>query len=509
MAISARHRYRAPRSDIVPWATRQTSPTDHLSGGGAPVQPATHYPLGYNPAFDGLRAVAVLSVVFLHFDVPGFSGGAIGVDVFFVLSGYLITALLMLSIGRGQPLGVFYWQRFLRLAPPLVLLCATLLAIAPLFGMSSQIIADSLASLLYVSDWTEAFHAEGIPMFLGNTWSLAIEEQFYLVWPLLLLAMLRTRGRGFALAGSLGLLVISLLWQRWMIARGADFDRIYDGFDTRCFGLLIGCTVALAHEHLVRVRRLLRAAGLAGAACFVAAVASAPWTPLTSIGVSLGAGMVIADLAAHRDGPIQYALSLRAPVAIGRISYAIYLWHYPIMLVIGRNFALPKVAGILLGIGLTVLCATVSFFIVEQPARRLRGALSLRWAARAGRSAALFSFTGLFIGVGVFWQADIANLIHPKPIEIVGYGPRSIRRGETFNVQPGGSSVMWISTSRSVPASVRIKVGPDLLETSARGTLTTAILPDAIRDRVGPAAVTIVSQTGDLLAGPVRFEVSP
>jgi peptidoglycan/LPS O-acetylase OafA/YrhL len=476
---------------------------------GAAVVPLADYPLGYNPAFDGLRAVAVLAVVCVHFSVPGFIGGAIGVDFFFVLSGYLITSLLVVSIGRGEPLGVFYWHRFLRLAPPLVVLCVTLLAIAPLLGISSQVRADCLASLLYVADWTEAFHAEGIPMFLGNTWSLAIEEQFYLLWPLLLLGMLRTGGRGFALAGSLALLAVSLLWQRWIIAGGAEFGRIYNGFDTRCFGLLIGCVVALSCEHLAGVRRFLRPAGLGGAALFLAIVASARWTPLISLGVSVGAGMVIVDLAAHRNGPIQYVLSLRAPVAIGRISYGIYLWHYPIMLVSTRHFALPKAAGILLGISLTLLCATASFLIVEQPARRLRGGFSWRWTVVAGRSAALGSFIGMFVGVGTFWRADLANLIHPKPVEIVGYGPRGIRRGEAFNVQPDGSSVMWISTSRSVPADARIRIGLDVLESLARGTLTTAILPDAIRDRVGSAAVTIVGSNGGLLAGPVGFEVSP
>lgn len=319
-----------------------TPPSAHSPGAGS-----ADYPLGYNPAFDGLRAVAVLAVILLHFHVPGFSGGAIGVDVFFVLSGYLITSLLLRGIARGQPLGVFYWQRFLRLAPPLVLLCAALLGIAPLFGASSQAMADSLASLLYVSNWTSAFHAEGVPMFLGNTWSLAIEEQFYLLWPILLLGMLRIGGGRFPLAASLTLLVVSLLWQRWQIAGGGDYERIYFGFDTRCSGLLIGCSVALSKDHLARVHRCVRLAGLIGAAFFLAIVATSAWSPSVSFGVSLAAGMVIADLATSAHGPIQFVLSRRAPVAIGRISYALYLWHYPIMLMLSRHFAWrsnPRVA---------------------------------------------------------------------------------------------------------------------------------------------------------------------
>jgi peptidoglycan/LPS O-acetylase OafA/YrhL len=214
---------------------------------------AVHF-LGYNPAFDGLRAVAVVAVMLLHFRVPGFGGGAFGVDVFFVLSGYLITSLLVVSIAQRQPLGVFYWHRFIRLAPALIALCASLLAIAPLLGVSSQSAADCLASLLYVSDWTVAFHVGGVPMFLGNTWSLAVEEQFYLVWPPLLLWMLRMGGRRFALSATLGLLAVSLSWQVWMWwtigPAGTGRDRIYFAFDTRCSGLLIGCAIAFAGEQL-------------------------------------------------------------------------------------------------------------------------------------------------------------------------------------------------------------------------------------------------------------------
>jgi peptidoglycan/LPS O-acetylase OafA/YrhL len=470
---------------------------------------AAAYPLDYNPAFDGLRAVAVIVVMLLHARVPGFGSGEFGVDVFFVLSGYLITSMLVHGIAQRQPLGIIYWHRFIRLTPPLIVVCASLLAVAPLLGMSLQAVNDSAASLLYVSDWTVTYHVEGIPSFLNNTWSLAIEEQFYLIWPLSLLGMRRIGGMRAVLPATLCLLAISLAWQFWMWWM-IDPGRVYFAFDTRCCGLLIGCATALAGEHLAHARRFLRPAGRVGATFLGGLMAGgAGWTPWTCLGASVASAAVIADLAVNRSGPIHSVLCQRGPVAIGRISYAVYLWHMPVTLIVEHHLALPKVIGTLLSISITLICATASFFIIEQPARHLRDVLSRLWAARAGRSAAAVSLVGMVAGVGIFWRADIANLVNPQSLEIVAYGPLSLHRGETFNLQPDGSSVMWIKTSRSVPLSARIKIGQDILETSARSTLTTAALPQAIRDRVGVVPISIVNAKGDLLAGPVSFEISP
>jgi peptidoglycan/LPS O-acetylase OafA/YrhL len=386
--------------------------------------------------------------------------------------------------------------------------CAALLAAAPLLGVSHQALWDCLASLPYISNWTRAFPA-GAPMYLGNTWSLAIEEQFYLVWPLLLPGMTRAGGRGFRLVATAGLLAAAVPWLLWMIRDGADFARIYNGFDTRCFSLLIGCRVALSRDDLARLPRLVRIAGLGGMGIYLAISMTRTWTPWISLGVSLAAGSVIADLAVHRDGPVQRVLSLRALVAIGRVSYAIHLWHYPIMLIVYQHFLLRTAVGAPLGIALTLLCATVSFFAVERPAPRLRHAPSPGGIVRAGRSVAAVSLSGIVLGVVIFWNADIENPIDPKPIEIVDFGPKSIRRGETFNVQVDGRSVIWPRTSRSVPISARIKIGADLLETNTQGTASAAFVPAAIRDRLGHDRLVIVGADGAVLAGPVIFDVSP
>jgi hypothetical protein len=330
---------------------------------------------------------------------------------------------------------------------------------------------------------------------------------------MLLLGLWRIGGARFALHATLGLLAVALVWQAWMwwaIDPGPGRDRIYFAFDTRCAALLIGCATALSLEQIAQTRRFLRPLGMVAAICFLGmAAAGARWTPWTCFAASVASALVIADLTVNRSGPIYSALRMKAPVAIGRISYAIYLWHMPVLLVIGQHLAPPKALAAPLGISLTFVFATASYFLIEQPARRLRDALPARWAACAGRSAAAVSFVGMFAGAGIFWQADIANLLDPKPLRIVAYGPLTLHRGETFNVQPDGSSVMWIKTSRSVPPTARVKVGQSVLETNARGMLTTAILPQGIRDRIGPAPISIVGVDGRLLAEPVSLEVSP
>jgi peptidoglycan/LPS O-acetylase OafA/YrhL len=142
--------------------------------------------MAYIPALDGVRGVAVLGVLLLHFRFSGVPGGGIGVDIFFVLSGFLITRVLLAGYARGDPLAIFYWHRFVRLFPALLFLCAIYLAFGLIFLDKNQTWLDLESSLSYAANWTRAF-VDGAPQYLGHTWSTAIEEQFYLLWPALLL----------------------------------------------------------------------------------------------------------------------------------------------------------------------------------------------------------------------------------------------------------------------------------------------------------------------------------
>jgi peptidoglycan/LPS O-acetylase OafA/YrhL len=202
-------------------------------------------PLKYEPALDGLRAFAVTGVVLAH-ALPGsryIPGGGIGVDVFFVLSGFLITRILAreISVTGSIDFKLFYMRRLLRLTPPLAFLLLTELAFE--FLTSSDFATHEKAALMsasYLMNWNRAFNwwPQGN---LGHTWSLAIEEQFYLIWPALLIFIYPRRPIRWLSV----IIVMVLAWRTYLIHQGASIDRIYNGFDTHSDSLFIGCAVGL------------------------------------------------------------------------------------------------------------------------------------------------------------------------------------------------------------------------------------------------------------------------
>jgi peptidoglycan/LPS O-acetylase OafA/YrhL len=209
-----------------------------------------YYPLGYKPALDGSRAVAILAVLLFHGGAPGFGWGYIGVDLFFVLSGYLITSILLVEhakVGRISLLD-FYRRRALRLFPALAALCLTFLVYAAVaLDDPTQGIREVLIVALYAGNWIRAFSL-GQPQYLGHTWSLAIEEQLYLVWPLLIWGVLfLSKGSAAkALRLVVALAIASIGWRAILALQGATADRLYNGSDTRADALLIGAALALA-----------------------------------------------------------------------------------------------------------------------------------------------------------------------------------------------------------------------------------------------------------------------
>lgn len=329
--------------------------------------------LPYRPELDGLRACAVLLVVAIHAKVPYSRGGSYGVDVFFVLSGYLITQLLVASwINRGEiDLKRFYLRRALRLYPALLLFLAGWMLLSPIFYPQYAPDAwwDALVSAVYLSDYTRAFW--GVPAIIGHTWSLSVEEHFYILWPLALLFLLRRCSIQRSARVMFVAFIAFTLWRILWVVAGQTWGEIYFRFDTRMSGLALGCAYALwSHGRQSAPQPLLP---WLGATLILASMHLAPVTSQLSLtagftAVEIGTLLIIHGLAAQ--GAARSILSAPPMAYMGRISYGVYLWHYPIVFYLytnGYGFAVA----LIVGGGLSCIAAAASYVTVERIPRRI------------------------------------------------------------------------------------------------------------------------------------------
>jgi peptidoglycan/LPS O-acetylase OafA/YrhL/lysophospholipase L1-like esterase len=368
--------------------------------------------LRYLPALDGLRAAAVLAVMLYHGGVAWMRGGYLGVDAFFVLSGFLITALLLTEwrATKGIAFARFWARRARRLLPALGLVVLAIILygafLAPTYQLDS-LRADTLSTLGYVTNWRLIFSGQGyfdqfaVPSPLRHAWSLAIEEQFYLVWPLVVYALCRwARLSWRAMATLFGGLAIASAGLMAMMYERAGVTRAYYGTDTRAQALLVGATLAVLYVSRpssgtdargVRRRsrrRRRRAPHALSIAAFVAvAVTAWLWTTagdgaswLYQGGYLLAAvsvAVVIARVVQIRTGLLGAVLSVRSVRWVGQISYGLYLWHWPIYVVLTTSrVGLDGTALLLARLAATFAVATASYYLIELPVRR--GALQGR-----------------------------------------------------------------------------------------------------------------------------------
>lgn len=339
---------------------------------------ATRTRLGYVPALDGLRGLAVAVVIAQHAGLPLVRGaGSVGVGLFFALSGFLITTLLLeerAAAGRID-LGAFYLRRAARLLPALLLVLAVFAVVGSLLH-AGRLWSSVLYSGLYLGNWGHiVWH--GVAPTLGHTWSLAVEEHFYLVWPVVFLVAYRWGGPAMVLRAAAGLAALALVLRVALEAAGASAIRIQYGSDTRADSILIGCAAAvLVAQGRWRVPRAAPALAWAVVACFLVV----PVKGLANLTVGLtvftvAATVVVVDTT-HADSPFARLLATRPLVALGKISYGVYLWHVPV-LVLGRHHLHLPVPGPVknaLLVALAIGLAAVSYTYVERPI--------LRWKAR-------------------------------------------------------------------------------------------------------------------------------
>ena len=452
----------------------------------ATAGPAAAATFGYVPALDGVRAFAVLAVLAFHGGLPGASGGFLGVDAFFVLSGYLITALLLAERQRTGRIALasFWGRRARRLLPALLLVLVTVTLTAPLFlpGPEVRLLrGEGLAALFYVANWALLFRDQdyftqtAAPSPLGHTWSLGIEEQFYLLWPLVLILVLATRGAHrllltLCLSGAAAsTLAVAFLYQ------AADPSRAYYGTDTRATGLLLGASlatwlatrtrrgVATRHRVLRSVPVLVACAGLAWL-----------WTHASGESLLLYRGglavhalcvvVVLAHVAMIPAGLPARLLSLTPLLNLGRISYGVYLWHWPVFVAAdAEHTGLDGWNLFGLRCALTLALATLSYRLVERPLRtgvrprRPFAALSLATGAVAACAGLVVTATVVPASpqeITVAPQRDGLDELAgstasevadtPRPRRDHEQLPRRVRRpGQPVVVDIFGDSVAW------------------------------------------------------------------
>jgi peptidoglycan/LPS O-acetylase OafA/YrhL len=380
-------------------------------------------------AFDGLRGLAVAAVLLFHAQISWMRGGFLGVSAFFTLSGYLITALLLDEHARAGAVSLrtFWSRRARRLLPAAYLAIAGVLLYGATVATADQLRSlrgDVVSALAYVANWHFYFAGRSYaqlftaPSPVLHFWSLAIEEQFYIVFPLLLIGALRlTRGRRHLLGALFAAVITASVVESILLFSASGESRVYYGTDTRSAELLIGGLLAVAlhgRAFPIATRRMRVASSAIGAAALTVVVfwwatvdQTASW--LYHGGFAVHAVLIAIVITAVRvDGPLARAVAARPIAWLGGISYGVYLFHWPIYL-----WLTPARTGLATGpllalrLAVTLPCAIASYYILEQPILR-----NLRVRGRAAQAAIPITTTALIVAlVGVTASAPASAIV--------------------------------------------------------------------------------------------------
>ena len=458
----------------------------------------------YRPHLDGLRALAVYLVVVFHSGADRLSGGFIGVDVFFVLSGYLVTSLLLRDLGGGGRirLGRFYARRMRRLLPAagvnLVVTAIVFRAIAAPAEFAKATGAMRAAAL-YVSNWwfiresTDYFGTDVARSPVAHYWSLSVEEQFYLAWPLLLggLVLLARRAgrreRAVLVALVAALAAASLGWALQLAVH--EPSRAYFGTGTRAYQLLAGALLALVPSIADRVRRRVgdeRVLGVIAVALVgglvVLATRYVSVGPVTrgAITAVLTAGLIVA-LESTTAGPARRALSLGPVAYLGRISYGTYLWHWIVILVAQREYELGPLATAAVAVPVATALAAVSYAALERPIRT---------------APALDRRRSLVIGTGLATSALVGLVVVPWVLDV----DRAPKAGGEVTAEAVGSgrvpvTVDWQAAAKQEPDLLPCDLGKDDVCTLTKGSgPRVLLLGESHAGMLAPALVPVAER---------------
>ena len=365
----------------------------------------------YVPALDGLRALAVLAVIAYHMKMNWAPGGLLGVTMFFVLSGYLITGLLLTEFDSTQTISLpnFWLRRVRRIIPAVVFAVLGTAFLCTIFdhALLTKMRPDVAPTLFFFNNWWQIFHnvsyfeALGEPSPLTHYWSLAIEEQFYLIWPVALLLCLKAGvKRSTIQKGVIVLIVLSALAMALMFSPTTDPSRVYYGTDTRAFSLLIGALLAFIwpYQRLTEksgakmssmgriVFDVIGAVGLVGLIIMIAVTNGfAPFIYRGGLVLCSLLTAVVIAIIVHPVSLVGKLFSLPPFVWIGKLSYSMYLWHYPIILLMTPNNLVGEAPWWLRLLQLVVVIgvSAFSYYLVENPIRHgAIGDFVAGWRAR-------------------------------------------------------------------------------------------------------------------------------
>jgi peptidoglycan/LPS O-acetylase OafA/YrhL len=460
------------------------------------------------PALDGIRALAVLAVLAYHLNFRWARGGYLGVDLFFVLSGFLITSLLLEEHADRETirLGAFWGRRARRLLPALFAMVTAVMVFVVLEGRYgntvfiagfdlSSLRGEAFATLAYVANWWQIatqhsyFAQFSAPSPLQHTWSLAIEEQFYLLWPfvtLLLLAKGLEGRRRLGTVTSVAIALASTVLMAVLAFHAGDPSRAYFGTDTRMADLAVGAVLAwmTARRPATPPRaaawlRVVAPFALVGLLVLMATAGNAGGIPdpfMFRGGFLLAAVLcvvVIADVR-REDSLLALGFAWRPVVAIGLVSYGIYLWHWPVIVFLnGQTSGLAGAALLAARLGVIAALTVASYFLVELPVRRGWIPVPVRWVLYP--LALLVTVAAILIGTTP--SLVIKSYVRAS---LIRYAPAEPIRGAGGL---GGQAPLRLDHAVSGSDPLRI-----------------VLLGDSMLDVAGPGVVAALDATGEAVA---------